>query len=94
VVGAASRGLQLLVLGVQGGSGCGVWGVVVLDVGVDARPGGDEQMAGLAVPGEVSEIAVSSLHPQRPGVKITAGELEVGDVASDRLHVRVCHPGR
>jgi hypothetical protein len=34
----------------------------------------DEQMAGLAVPGEVSEIAVSSLRPQRPGVKMAAGD--------------------
>jgi hypothetical protein len=28
------------------GSGCGVWGVVVLDVGVDAVQEGTEQMAG------------------------------------------------
>jgi hypothetical protein len=30
----------------------------------------------------------------QPGARIAAVEIEVSDGAEDRLHVRVCHPGR
>src|SRR5262249_16224660 len=42
----------------------------------------------------LGEIAVPCLRPRRPRVKMATGWPGGCDGAEDRLHVRVCHPGR